>query len=67
MSVVRKVQVTLTEAQYDALADAVARGQYDIECEMDDDPERGARKQRWKAGERAWEKLSRAWYAAGRS
>lgn len=58
----RTITITLTEPQFQGLVAAVARGQYDIECEMDDACDGGAMKREWQAGERAWAKILRAWH-----
>jgi len=60
MATQRTITVTLPEQQYDALAGAVALS----EVSVWDDPESV---RRYQTLERAWEKISAAWWARARS
>lgn len=64
MATQRTITVTLTEGQFNALSGAVARGQYEVKCEMEDDVRAHCRDHA--TAERAWDKLADAWQAKGR-
>lgn len=61
----RTIKVTLTEPQFTALSSVYGRGEYDAECECDDEGMAWLRKDLVLA-QRAWSKIAGAWYGGAK-